>query len=296
MKQESLNQAALVNPSSSNTVFVSPQIQDIVCGRTKEAVGHSGNKELFRSLIAAHSERYKSTRSRIAKSKLANEIFHVLKEKNRSRFLRKDALGFWYEITDDAAKRKIGYALRDFSTNTTNTNTTKTKTNTMTHTHTYTAPTNRAASNTTAPELPTILSSITTNCMENTNTNNSNHVTHHHQNNHSNAFDYNSDDYHSYKEKDSGSDSTMSQDEHKNNKKKKATKSRMGNQHQQQHTQYHEQHSLPKIEITNITVATSYRSQPQGENGCHGQDSHDRCHSLSLSQSTEEDDFSIAWE
>lgn len=87
-----------------------PDNQDIICGRDKQAFNHVGNKR-FRVLIARSRETYQNAKTREAKSKITDDIIDTILESGR--FLKYDYVTkLWCVVTRDYAHEKVSHALR----------------------------------------------------------------------------------------------------------------------------------------------------------------------------------------
>ena len=86
--------------------------KDIMCGRHKRAMNHSGNRR-FRALIASYLPRYFEFPTRIDRAILALDIVEALDESG-GYFLRQNKqTGIWTELSSKEKRDKVGHALRD---------------------------------------------------------------------------------------------------------------------------------------------------------------------------------------
>jgi hypothetical protein len=102
--------------TSRRVVFVPvgyrPTNSDVLCGRGKMSVDHSGNKQ-FRSMIALHLRAYLATKARGIKSGMVEHIVRKVRESG-GKFVKKDGnSGEWFDIGDKEAHKKVGHAFRD---------------------------------------------------------------------------------------------------------------------------------------------------------------------------------------
>jgi hypothetical protein len=85
---------------------------DVVCARGKSYWEHPGNK-LYRSLIAASTERYAATTSKLDKTMIVSGIVETIHRRN-GMFVKKEKKdGPWVEVDEVFAREKIGQSLRD---------------------------------------------------------------------------------------------------------------------------------------------------------------------------------------
>lgn len=92
--------------------FIAEPLQwDILCGKTKECIVHTGSKR-FRSVIEAYKHLYIQALTKFDKMKVTKGIYELLTRAN-SRFLRyNEAQSSWEELSVLAARDKVGHALR----------------------------------------------------------------------------------------------------------------------------------------------------------------------------------------
>jgi hypothetical protein len=97
--------------------IVSPNSNDILCGKDKRYEKHNGNL-LFRSIIHSYVDSYCSVgHKKSKKSKIVIDILHLSKGKYGSRFLTpiltaSDSVTGWKELNDHKIHDKISHALR----------------------------------------------------------------------------------------------------------------------------------------------------------------------------------------
>eukprot|EP00980_Cylindrotheca_fusiformis_P000082 scaffold19_cov114-Cylindrotheca_fusiformis.AAC.29 len=85
---------------------------DVVCARGKSYWDHPGNK-LYRSLIAAATERYAATTNKLEKTMIVSEIVQAI-HRRKGMFVKKEKKGGpWVEVDEVFAREKIGQSLRD---------------------------------------------------------------------------------------------------------------------------------------------------------------------------------------
>ena len=84
---------------------------DILCGRDKVSYGHVGNRR-FRVIVAINRERYQSSSSRDAKTRITDEIIKDIRQCG-GRFLKLNEETNTYEdVGDEYAHEKVSHALR----------------------------------------------------------------------------------------------------------------------------------------------------------------------------------------
>jgi hypothetical protein len=95
----------------ANDVILSPQNEDVLFGKGKPVMRHPGNVAM-RNILEVYWEKYDETEFSL-KSKIAWSIlFHI--QGNGGRFLKEHPQYGWYiEVDNDDARRKISIALRD---------------------------------------------------------------------------------------------------------------------------------------------------------------------------------------
>lgn len=98
------------------TSIVTPQTNDILCDRGKEAFNHEGNRK-FRICIATHLQDYLEATDRPGRAKIIGFVIsHLLQ--NGARFLKRQSkIGSWYELGLRDAQGKVAHVLRDACTN-----------------------------------------------------------------------------------------------------------------------------------------------------------------------------------
>ena len=91
----------------------SPGPYDIICrNRGKQAAVHSGNRR-FNVVIALNLDRYRKAATKLEKSSVVHRVVNSIREAG-GHFVRQDRLTEkWFEIGDQHAREKVGYALRD---------------------------------------------------------------------------------------------------------------------------------------------------------------------------------------
>eukprot|EP00546_Thalassionema_frauenfeldii_P008201 CAMPEP_0178914350 /NCGR_PEP_ID=MMETSP0786-20121207/11378_1 /TAXON_ID=186022 /ORGANISM="Thalassionema frauenfeldii, Strain CCMP 1798" /LENGTH=228 /DNA_ID=CAMNT_0020587251 /DNA_START=96 /DNA_END=782 /DNA_ORIENTATION=+ len=94
-----------------STPVITPNDDDILCGRGSINFEHEGNKK-FRVFIAMHLPKYANHKtSRKEKTSLVRSIVEEIKRGKR-RFLKKEG-GEWRILSPREAGKKVGHALRD---------------------------------------------------------------------------------------------------------------------------------------------------------------------------------------
>mmetsp|Transcript_1913 Transcript_1913/g.2656 ORF Transcript_1913/g.2656 Transcript_1913/m.2656 type:complete len:190 (+) Transcript_1913:139-708(+) len=88
----------------------SPGTYDVVCGRGKSTLNHSGNKR-FRLLIHSLMNRYKSAPARYVRTLIIIDIVDGIR-KSGGGFVKR-LNGSWIELSDQQARKKVSHALRD---------------------------------------------------------------------------------------------------------------------------------------------------------------------------------------
>lgn len=92
---------------------MTPQANDVMCGRGADARNHVGNKR-FRMQISLHCEAYAKA-SKSEKTKITRMIVDSV-ARDSGRFLKKDpTTGEWYEIDDRSSREKTGQSLREMA-------------------------------------------------------------------------------------------------------------------------------------------------------------------------------------
>jgi hypothetical protein len=87
-----------------------PRPTDVIMGRGHGAAAHPGNRR-FRITCDLHRPRYDATDDKKEKSRIINEILHLVRQ--TARFRKQDALtGDWVEADDNSVRRKIGQVRR----------------------------------------------------------------------------------------------------------------------------------------------------------------------------------------
>jgi len=90
-----------------------PRHSDVLFGRGWAVRKHQGNA-LYRVVLEQYLDEYNKATDRGRKSTVASLVVRKLKESYASRFLREDKNGgFWYEVSDDAAREKVSVGFRD---------------------------------------------------------------------------------------------------------------------------------------------------------------------------------------
>merc|ERR1712151_67691 len=95
--------------------------KDVLCGRDKVALGHSGNRR-FQVIIAMNREKYQTPNSsKDDKTKIILDIVRLVQESG-GRFLKRcdeeDEFCCWYVVSDHYAREKVSHALRRCRKNT----------------------------------------------------------------------------------------------------------------------------------------------------------------------------------
>ena len=116
--------ASLASMSSSSAMDdtlgpdFEPERFDVVCGRGKGFYNRPGNRHLLK-LMAEYIPRYTEARSRIDKSLILNEIVERVQSlinpetERRAQFVRYSPKDGWKVIDIDAARDKVGHAMRE---------------------------------------------------------------------------------------------------------------------------------------------------------------------------------------
>ena len=115
--------ASLASTSASSaTAILDPNYEpgafDVVCGRGKGAYNRPGNRH-FHKIVAECMPRYTQARSKIDKSVILSEIVDRVqslidpKTERRAQFVQFSKKGGWIVIGDDAAREKVGHAMRE---------------------------------------------------------------------------------------------------------------------------------------------------------------------------------------
>eukprot|EP00536_Pseudo-nitzschia_multiseries_P003200 jgi/Psemu1/301818/fgenesh1_kg.47_\ len=90
-----------------------PRHSDVLFGRGWPIRKHPGNA-LYRHVLEQYLHEYNMATDRGRKSLVAWSVVCKLKDSHGSRFLREDKNGgFWYEVSDDAAREKVSVGFRD---------------------------------------------------------------------------------------------------------------------------------------------------------------------------------------
>lgn len=91
-----------------------PTDWDVVCGRGKGSYNKPGNKR-FREIVKEHMSEYMGARTKFDKSTVLQNIIDIIREQNNgtARFIKQNKDGSWYEISEDAAREKVGHTLRE---------------------------------------------------------------------------------------------------------------------------------------------------------------------------------------
>jgi hypothetical protein len=100
---------------TNRTLFVEPTRWDILHGRSKVAIHHTGNV-CFRALVCSSLEFYETLSSWTERNAFYHAIFCSIRTA-KGRFLRR-AGGGWDEMDMDQVRVKIRHAFRDMSTKT----------------------------------------------------------------------------------------------------------------------------------------------------------------------------------
>lgn len=85
---------------------------DVVCARGKSYWEHPGNK-LYRTMIAASTERYAATTSKLDKTMIVSGIVETIHRRNGMFVKKEKKAGPWVEVDEVFAREKIGQSLRD---------------------------------------------------------------------------------------------------------------------------------------------------------------------------------------
>lgn len=89
-----------------------PGVTDVVCARGKSYWDHEGNK-MYRSLIAASTEKYANTTNKLEKTMIVSEIVEAV-HKRHGMFVKKEKKGGpWVKVDELFAREKVGQSLRD---------------------------------------------------------------------------------------------------------------------------------------------------------------------------------------
>lgn len=89
-----------------------PGVNDVLCGRGSECMGHMGNKR-FRLLVESFIEIYAKTTTKFEKSSIIAEIVDIVRRQSpNGGFVKKDLLtGQYFEIGDFYAVSDIRHKL-----------------------------------------------------------------------------------------------------------------------------------------------------------------------------------------
>jgi hypothetical protein len=85
-----------------------PGPNDVICGRGKDVLQHSGNLQ-YRELINASLRSYNTTKSRLEKTLLVSAIIKQVEDScgEGGGFVKK-VNGIWYKVSDKYAREKTG--------------------------------------------------------------------------------------------------------------------------------------------------------------------------------------------
>lgn len=91
-----------------------PSYYDVLCGRGKGCAAWVGNRR-FRVTISINKERYIQAPTKVDKSLVVDEIVKTISSASpNGGFVKKDPVtGKWYKISEQAARDKVGHAMRD---------------------------------------------------------------------------------------------------------------------------------------------------------------------------------------
>ena len=108
LSKKQTQEKPLVLPSS----YIPTEV-DVCSGRGKTHEKHQGNI-WFRCLIKENSEKYRTGRTKTAKTKVVVAIVQHVRAQG-GKFLKQTVNeDLWYDMGDKDARRKVGHALRDF--------------------------------------------------------------------------------------------------------------------------------------------------------------------------------------
>jgi hypothetical protein len=91
-----------------------PNVNDVLSGRGGRVNAHAGNVQ-FREIVAERKNAYLSKKTKkLEKVHIAADIVYYIRDMTPpGRFLNQDADGFWWDIGDARAFKKVGQALRE---------------------------------------------------------------------------------------------------------------------------------------------------------------------------------------
>jgi len=80
----------------------------------KGSYNKPGNKR-FREIVKHYIPEYVGARTKFDKSTVLQKIIDIVREQNNgtARFIKQNKDGTWFEISDDAAREKVGHTLRE---------------------------------------------------------------------------------------------------------------------------------------------------------------------------------------
>lgn len=99
-------------PAGKNTLpqDYDPGNYDVMCGKGKDCFNSVGNRR-FRVIVDLHLEKYSLATKKSAKSHIVSEVVHTIHSAG-GRFIKKEE-DRWVEISDSAAREKVGALFRD---------------------------------------------------------------------------------------------------------------------------------------------------------------------------------------
>ena len=86
-----------------------PDSEDVLLGRGRVFQDHPGSMKL-RNMVLLRMEEYR-VGSKTTKSQIVQQVTLAMKEQG-SRFLKRDDIGWWTEVSDAAAVEKVGSSFR----------------------------------------------------------------------------------------------------------------------------------------------------------------------------------------
>jgi hypothetical protein len=89
-----------------------PSVTDILCGRGRACLEHSGNK-IFSEVVRANAQKYIEAPKRVDKGIVVSSVVDSIKASG-IRFIKQDKHSkLYYELSHDQAHEKTGHAIRD---------------------------------------------------------------------------------------------------------------------------------------------------------------------------------------